>query len=274
MRTRTLTFAEYAALDAINWSTLKEMANSPLHYRHRLCSERPDSDAMAFGRAVHCAVLEPDEFPRRYVLWDGGRRAGKAWEEFCAVNAGREILTAERYDRALAIRDAVRRHPVARGLLRSGRAEQTLLWTDSHTGLRCKARLDWVRPRARTVVDLKTTSDLDPRRFAASAARLLYHGQAAFYLRPLPEWTFSIIAFESDGPHDVAVFELGEDVLWAGDDLATRLLRAVVKCREARHWPGRYPAATELELPGWAFPGEDDLSEPTCGPHSAYMEVF
>ena len=51
------------------------------------------SQIMQFGTAVHCSILEVDLFPLRYVLWGGGRRAGKEWEAFKDANEGRSILT-------------------------------------------------------------------------------------------------------------------------------------------------------------------------------------
>lgn len=255
-----MSFCAYRDLPGVNWSTLKHMARSPLHYNAAATGALvKDTPAMAFGRAVHTAVLEPDMFPRSYVVWDGGIRRGAVWESFRAANEAKEIVSAADYERALALRDAVRGHGVAGPLLDNGVAERVLMWIDEQTGITCKARLDWVSD---ALVDLKTTTDVDERVFGQHAARLGYHGQLAFYRRGLvangyPETTpVRLIAVESDEPHDVAVYELDDDVLWAGDALVDRLLEELEACMAQNTWPGRYPETTRLVLPSWAWPQE------------------
>ena len=54
-----MTFESYQKLSAVNWSTLKNMKRSPLHYKHGLENSRPDTPRLAVGRAVHTAVFEP-----------------------------------------------------------------------------------------------------------------------------------------------------------------------------------------------------------------------
>lgn len=268
---KTLTFADYQAIEAVNFSTLKHLDRSPLAYKHATGGQVKDTDAMAKGRMAHCLVFEPDEFPRRYVIWPatkdtetgiGGRRSGKVWDEFCLMAAGREVVKEETYDDCLAIRNAVHRHPEARKILRSGRFEVPLIWTDRETHIRCKARCDWVRPRAHLLADLKTTSDIDAFWFGRDAARRLYHGQAAFYIRGLSavfggDWSALIIAVESEAPHDVAVYEIDLDALWAGDQKVHELLARLHECRATRRWPGRYPSRSALRLPDYLYEQAD-----------------
>ncbi|MGO8683423.1 MAG: PD-(D/E)XK nuclease-like domain-containing protein [Thermoleophilia bacterium] len=253
----SLTFAEYQQIDSVNWSSLKAIGKSPLHYRYSLTHPREDTPAMLMGRAVHCAVLEPDRFPLDYAVYRGARRAGSDWTEFEAANEGRTILKVDEYERCLDIRNAVRAHPVAAALLTTGRPEVTVEWTDAATGIACKARIDWLQ--GRSLVDLKTCKSVDAREFGAVAARMQYHGQFAFYKRGLAATSKSdprparIIAVEYDPPFDVAVFRVGADAALAGDDLVDEYLRTLSVCRRRDNWAGRYPQQTELELPSWAL---------------------
>lgn len=76
--------AEYAALDAVNISTLIHILESPKAYRHALTSPRTDTPALAQGRALHCAVLEPEQWSRRYLITpyaDQRSDAAKAWPD-------------------------------------------------------------------------------------------------------------------------------------------------------------------------------------------------
>jgi hypothetical protein len=238
------TFPAYHRAKAVNWSTLKEMAKSPLHYQYRLTHPPEETAAMRLGRAIHTAVLEPDVFPLEYVVFDGSRRAGAVWDEFALVNSGKTILKAEEYEAALDCRDAVRRHKVARRLLRWGKPEVTLKWIDPQTRIRCKGRLDWIAPGG-VLVDLA------------------YHEQLAFYRSGLlacgrkPAAVY-IIAVEAEEPHDVAVFELDEDQLWAGAEVVGELLARVKECRRLRRWPGRDEGAQKLDLPPWIYDDAKD----------------
>jgi hypothetical protein len=257
-----MTFAEYAKVDAVNWSTLKHMRRSPLHYQHAIDHGRADTTRLALGRASHTAVLEPDTFMLHYACFKGERRAGKAWEEFKAAHKGETILKVDEYKTCLAIRDAVRRHPVASEYLFSGEAEQSLLWTDVETSLPCKGRIDWVSDSKPAIVDIKTTGDVDAMRFGATCARMLYHAQLAFYSdgymaaygkRP----PVVIIAVEATPPHDVAVYVLDEDALYAGSEVYRELLMKVKSCRASKDWHGKYLEEQTLRLPSWAWPDDE-----------------
>lgn len=265
-----MTFEEYAKIDAINFTTLKETRKSPKHFKYRRENPREDTTRLGLGRAAHTAVFEPDRFPLDYAVFRGARRAGKAWDEFQDANEGRTILKADEYAACLAMRDAVRACPAAAKWLKAGKPEHTITWTDKETGLPCKARIDWLSIGSE--LDLKTTATVDPRWFGSAAARLGWHIQQAFYLDGLaahglvPE--ARIIAVEAEPPHDCAVFLLNEDVLYAAREEMRELLRRVAGCMERNEWPGRFDEVggeTMLELPGWCFPedGEGGFSVTT-----------
>lgn len=256
------TFAEYRAIDAVNASSLKAAAVSPLHYHYGLTHERPDTAAMAKGRAIHCATLEPDEFPRRYTVWRDARR-GKDWLAFeeGATDAGLEILTQTEYADVLATRDAVRAHPVAARYLAAGHAEQTITWVDHDTDLPCKARIDFVTP-GNVIVDLKTSRDIGDRSFGKTTHDLLYHMSAAHYINGMraitgEDWWFVFIAVESNPPHDVRCGPLSEDALYCGEQEAARLLRLVADCTASGEWPGAYPDEDTFDLPAWFYAAEE-----------------
>ena len=101
-----MTFAEYADIDAVNWSPLSAMRDSPLHYAHRLRTPRTDTPALAMGRAIHTAVLEPDAFPLGYVVRpDGIDRRTKAGKEII-VNSEDNM-----YSEVVAIQGGMKIYP-------------------------------------------------------------------------------------------------------------------------------------------------------------------
>jgi hypothetical protein len=259
-----MTFEEYLKLDAVNFSTLKEMRKSPLHYHYRLHNPREDSTRLAVGRAAHTAILEPDRFLLDYALFSGAIRRGKEWDACCAANKGKTILKGDEYATCLSMRDAVRDHPVAGPLLAAkGTAEQTITWVDEMTGLACKARVDRLNAAPPVLLDVKTTFDVEADRFAATCARMGHHIQLAFYSRGLRanaiDPQVKILAVEATEPHEVAVYALDEDVLFAGDEEIDDLLAKVAAGKFSGLWPGRYTEEQTLSLPGWAFNDEQDV---------------
>jgi hypothetical protein len=257
----TESFDDYVKRLGVNSSLLKEMRRSPKRFHFRASNPIEDTTRLALGRATHTSVFEPDRFAIDFVVFAGPRRAGEEWNKFCAANRGRTILKLDEYATALSMRDAVRAHPAAGPLLASGKPEQTVTWKDEETGLDCKGRIDWMCGGCSAFLDLKTTTDIDADRFGALATRMGYHAQMAFYRAGLLanglELDAKIVAVEADEPHDVAVFALDEDTLYAGEEAFRDALRRVANCQDRGVWPGRYEAETLLILPPWAFPPED-----------------
>ncbi len=255
-------FSSYRKARGVNWSTLTAMQKSPLHYHHRLITPREDTPAMAQGRLIHTAVLEPERLDADYAVWNG-RRGTNAYKEWLEGQAGRQIVTVEEYGKALNIADAVWHHPVARQVLAGGKTEQMLTWIDPATRLLCKARPDHIR--GRNLADLKSTRDVDAHYFGRTSANLGYHGQMAFYRRAVvacrrvvdPVVRFVVV--EQEPPHDVAVYVLSEDVLYVGDQLVQRLLDLVVRYRRFTRPPGAHPTEEPLAFPTWAWP--EDMSD-------------
>jgi len=257
-----LSFEDYCAAPGLNWSRLKAMDKSPLHFRHAIANPTEDTTRLMLGRAAHTAVFEADLFPVLYTVFPGAARRGKAWDEFSEANADKSILKADEYENCLRVRDAVHTYAPARDLLAHGIAESCLFWTDPATGIECKARPDFLD--GAILVDLKTTGTVDAREFGRTAGRLLYHGQMSFYSRGVATTTdlevdASIIAVELDAPHDVAVFDLDADARLAGDALVDRLLGEVMRCTAADRWPGRYAEPMPLELPAYLIDNGDDF---------------
>lgn len=266
---------DYARIDAVNISTLKDLSRlSPLHYRHRLRTPREDSPALAFGRLVHCAVLEPDALLDRYVVepdfgdlrTKAARADRDAWRE---EHATAETISADWGEKAQRISDAVRMDPVAAPYLNGGLPEVTLTWQDAETDVACKGRVDWLSFADRTdrpdcIVGLKTTRAILQRKFASSAVDYGYPLQWAFYsdgyeaahgvFLPTVE-----IVVESELPHDVIVYTIPEEVIDYGRDCYRDALQRLVSCRRTDIWPGVSDGKPmQFVLPRWAARGEDD----------------
>ena len=259
-----MTFDEYLAIPGVHWTNLKEMRKSPLHYDFRVHNPAEDSTIFARGRSAHTAVLEPDRFLLDYAIFTGKVRRGAEWDKCCAANKGKTILKPDEYGIALSIRDAIREHPVAGPLLADqGRSEFAITWKDEATGLAMKGRLDRLTDSGK-LVELKTTFDVEARRFGHTAARMGYHIQAALYRRGIRaalgvDPVVKIVAVTATEPHEVAVYGLDEDTLWAGEEEADDLLAKVAAGNFSGRWEGRYQEEQTLALPAWAFNEEQEV---------------
>jgi hypothetical protein len=258
---------DYDAIDAVNFSTLKYLATSPKHYQHRLEEPRDPTAAMLLGTAAHTAILEPVRFLADYAVFEGARRSGKAWDEFCEENVNKVILKQTEFDSAMRMRDAVRSDPLAMRYLKRGDAEVTFVWRDAETDILCKGRVDFLSVSvADVMVDVKTSRDVTPWSFQSSFARMQYHLQAAFYSDGYETITgrtlyAKCIAVEQTEPHDVVVYDLAE-VLDTGRDEYRELLTRLAECREKDLWLGiGANAEVTLRLPVWAAAeSENDLA--------------
>lgn len=252
-----MTFNEYRSAPGLNFSRLKRMAKSALDFH---VQPPKYTTALGLGRAIHTAVLEPDEFSD-YVVFDGDKRT-KAWKEFKVANEGKEMLGRKDMDVCESIASAVQRHPVASSYFAHGRAEVSIQWQHP-IGMACKSRLDWVSDNV--VLDLKSAIDITQDGFARACAKYAYHAQLAFYemaARSVDgrERKAVILAVEKESPFDVAPYVLPEEAMQAGRRLVNDWMLKVRACELANHWPGVAEDETELHLPPWAFDEMDDAT--------------
>lgn len=278
---------EYSKIDALNWSTLKQMDTSPAFLKHK--SEHPeessDSPAFRFGRAIHCHILEPGEFDKRYVVVPdfeqsardahGGNLRTKAaqqmrdelqydWESKTDPNA--ERLSQEDMRAIIRGAEAVAKHRYAHALLcESTGKEQLVQWETM--GVQCKARLDCLGIR---VVDIKSTRRNNLQDLLRDCSTFAYHAQVAWYHDGAvaaglidgrtPPALIAIHAPTDSTYTDVAVLDMKNAplTLETGRNHYMRLLERYIGCRSARWWPGMAPQPVTWDLPEWYIKKEED----------------
>ena len=236
---------DYKAFPALNGSTIVHGRKSMLHLKHAWDHGREDTDAMQFGRLVHCLLFEPSEVTARYRAWEG-RRAGNDYELFCAEAeiAGAEVVRAAgEYSLASAIEAAhgfLRNERVQR-LIEAGQAEQTVLAVEDD--LQCKGRLDWVSTVEHVLTDLKSAARIEPAIFGKAFFDFGYDIKLGLYRRWLDRvtndhWPVEVILLESRAPYDVIVMPVPDAVLDEGVDKALGIIQKVRQAIEADEWPG------------------------------------
>lgn len=266
---------EYHRWKAASNSRLGRLLRSPAHLQVAV----EDTANLRVGRAVHSAVLEPDLFASEFIYPDqcaettkkgdrcsknGAVCVGGAW--FCGIHApagaaqdARTVISYGDYQVCLAVRDAVRRHPIVRDLLgQVGDNELSAVWDHAEAGVRCKLRADKVCADLGIVLDLKTTKDASLDAFTRSIYNFGYHRQGAFYSDGLAAHSvevghFLFIAVEKEPPYGVAVYRLSDEALRAGRDQLRPLLATYRHCEETGEWPGYPEHIQDIGLPRWAW---------------------
>ena len=253
-----MTFDEYCAIDALNWSKFKRIDESPLSFRWHADNSTESTTGQLMGRELHALVLTPDD-TEAVVIWNGDRRAGKDWEEFKAHHKGRHILKTAEYDLVRRKADAVLAHPVVRDLLAFGNPEVTRTW--ERDGVLCKGRLDLSSPGV--IVDLKGAGPLSTLERVAIGQK--WHRQLEWYRYSDPDAECYVIAVEDKSPHDVGVWRLSPLLLDAArraNDLALEVYR---RCVESGTWPGRMPDVAEMACPAWLLDDDANIDIPEEG---------
>ena len=299
-----LSMAEYLDIEATNSSRLKLLDRSPAHYaEYKPLKKTP---ALAFGSICHTALLEQTEFDKRYVVLpsyetnkDNLTQSGKLTTskatkyyraklaEFQEQHAGKEIISADDWNRAWSCSEACHRNERVSDLLRApGETELTIVWREEfkhndgrQIDLLCKGRIDKLITGNTAleltggesnylIVDLKTTADLAD--FGTSIARYRYDLQLEFYQYGLVDLIETndetgieahIIAVETDAPYCVHAAPL--NTARAGLDMA-RLLYLLCKCEDEDNWPAPYEPGDPWKLPAW-FEAKQQAAPLTAG---------
>lgn len=253
---------KYDETPGVNYSSLKLMAISPAYAKFMFDhpEELGDKPAYVSGRAVHCAVLEPDQFGSRYVVQPkfSGKGSVAARNEWIDEHSGQgvEIISQEDYDMALLCYDTVWANENVAEMCDGASFEKTIEWEMS--GIKCKGRLDIVTDR---VIDLKLTRHNTLESVERDFANYDYHAQLAWYHDGAVkagvitgEKEPAIIAVHASHKSsfvDVAVLEMVDGTLECGRLNYHRLLNKYIACREANWWPGMADRPVFWVLPDW-----------------------
>lgn len=261
----TVAEGEYHADPALSRSGAKLILRSPKHFRE---APRRVKRAFDFGHAAHKEILgegaEVVEIPAD-ILASNGAASTKEARAFIADAraAGKTPIKAEEMAVVRTMAKALSDAPEVAGILaRDGVAEQSVWWTDERTGVRCRARFDWLtstRDGRPVIVDYKSCINASPRAFARSVVDYGYDMQDAFYSDGLMAALgvdepplFVFVAQEKDAPYVAAAHQLSPDFKARGVELAHRARETYAKCLATDTWPAYGAQIHTLDLPRWA----------------------
>lgn len=256
---------DYLQLNCVNHSALKRFSESPWHYQN---PRKPKTSAdFSFGTWFHALLMEPEIFVERYVPAPEGNKNSNAYKAAAQElsSGGKELIGAEDWGRLHNMREAVWNDPYAGPLFHEGQAEQTMIFSDPGTGMRCKGRIDWLPKNFPGVmVDLKTTKSAHPDSLRKSCWDYGYHTQEAFYrlgwdslFSPLGGFLFVFVEkpnHPEDTPLPPQLYELDWDFRKKGVQQVRAWLDQLSHCHMqygAHPWPHYTQGLTELSMPYW-----------------------
>ena len=258
------TDSAYRAAEGLSKSAIDRLLRCPAEYK---AGAPFDTSSLAFGRALHMAVLQPENFRQAYraAQFSGATKAGKAERQEAAA-AGQTVLSAGDWSKIAAMRQNIQAHPLAGRLLRAGWPEASIYWDEpdpvSGVPRQCKGRADWLADDPDTgavwLVDVKTTSGaLSAQGLARHVAEYRYHRQAAWYTRGVERNArrvqgFVFIFTSTQAPHLCACCKLDGDALTIGLQECMEGLRILGECERSGRWPGYGGGgAITVGLPAW-----------------------
>jgi len=253
---------DYHRGEGISKSQLDDVAISMAVYQWRKDAPEDEEkkEPLTVGTALHCALLEPDEFRSRFICSpDFNRRTNTGKEEERAflgraADAGKTVLSAEVWRKLILMRDSTFAHPSARWLLEQpGHAEASMYWLDNETGVLCRTRPDKFLSTMPVIIDVKKVSDMS--RFPRHIAEFRYHVQDAFYREGFrqnygetPMFVFIVVSESVDcGRYPVRVYSLSAyDV-----DVGTHLFRSNLKTFANAMATRDFGGIEEITRPDW-----------------------
>jgi hypothetical protein len=269
--------SEYHSWAAASASLLKgfaELDGCASKVRHYMDgAERAPSDDQHFGTAYHqLCLLGREAFASRYGVapdqvgrTDKGKtktvtitRASPEWKELADRHGADNLLWQSEIDQIDRMHSRLMAHPSARSIVTgAGMREVCVVWDDPDTGIRCKARADFVNKSPACAADLKTAADGSPDGFGKAAGGWLYHLSAAWYLRGLgilfgnARMPFWFVVQEKTGSYEPAVYVLTESERRDGERRATGALSQLARCLRTGEWPGYGDQPQVLRLRTW-----------------------
>ena len=240
---------QYDQIPAVRRSELWLLRKSPAHYLYAVTHPSESTPAMEFGTAAHKFILEQEFFFDDYVIApevDRRTKAGKAaWAEFTESLGDKAVIKPADLEVIQAMDEAVKAHPTAAALLKTGRHEVPIEWTDPETGEPCKCRPDCLTEYGgeKYIVDYKTTNSCEDGHFERACRIYGYKLQAAMYTEgvfaeTLESYRFAFVAQEKNPPYAVRVYFCDQGFIDEGREQFRDLIELYHVCKKTNQWPG------------------------------------
>lgn len=253
---------EYGDIQRVNFSCLKVLVRtqSPKKYAYAI-HQKPDTEALLFGRVLHCAVLEQGECFKRYRSIDLNDRPeknktmastkNKKWkaQKYAdSLEGGYQIIPSAWKAEITAMATSILSHPRAAEIIAAcDRREHTILWEAE--GIEMKSRIDLQRIGG--AADIKTARDASERGFEAAVRKDMLHVQSPMYQDAAKVKEFEFIVVEKEAPYDVNVLSLDDEYEEYGRGAYKNALRTIAQCR--KQFGSEFEPESWKKWPGYCF---------------------
>lgn len=229
----------------------------------------PKEKTSDLGNGAHVAVLQPEIFEDRVITppaevlpgsGEGQRKRRSEWDE---QNRGKIVLSAALYDKAKAMRDAIRAHGLVGPHLDRKEIvfERSFQAIDSVTGLRVRVRCDALSPG--NIDDMKMSKSPSYGAFRRAIRSYAYHIQAALYVDVMTAFLgrvprFHWIVVGNAAPYRVGIYEAHSEWLEWGRKYYAAGLDILAASRVCGRSPIPWWSSRRLVVDG---PTEHEISE-------------
>ena len=259
---------EFLSERPLSFSSLKHFIVSPRHYVRYITAPKKTTEAMLLGSVIHCMILTPDEFDKKYIIepeLDKRTKVGKEdYANFLQKIEGKglEPISTGLFVTAKEITTQFMYASGYRFVKDSGNREEKFLKRHS-SGLDVSGYIDALSDDY--VVELKTVQSCAQEDVMRSFHKMMYPLQAAIY-----HWVTGkrvlYITLETNPPYLSRVFIASDDYLAYGTKIFNKAMLDFNFCLDMgmfdcgyEFYGGDEPLL--LDLPGWAKKGGDDEND-------------
>lgn len=265
----------YFKHEGLSRSEIKYLLECPAKYKASMDGLLPQKDtpSLRFGSLVHLLTLQPNLFASQYIMplcKDDGMPLNKntnlykEWKK--NLDPSLEIVDTEDVDTATGIATAVRSNKFFKEWFANAVAIETpVYWNED--GIACKAKPDLLSEinGNRYCVDLKTTTDANPKDIGKKIEDYGYHYQASWYLRGLAEigkpcYDFFFVFVEKTPPYLMSIVHIDADSLSAGTKLCDFALEKLRQAQATGVWTDYCEDIIEVSIPEWAKKKDGNLA--------------
>lgn len=259
-----MTEKEYREHPAISRSELFKISESPEKFKYYQENPEPPTPSLVFGQLFHAMALQHETVNDMFAVAPNVNRrteAGKeAFAEFKAESENKTVVTADMYEQATEMCEALNRNEFVKKLL-NGEKEKVFFWNDDLTGEQCKCRTDCLTELGDNliIVDLKSTENAETEAFMKSAIKYGYDFQSAMYSKGIETNTgkkpiFVFIAIEKKPPYAINILQADELLVRRGYDLFREYIGIYHDCKQTGNWYGylgKFSQINNLALPSY-----------------------
>jgi len=234
----------------LSYSGLKEFAKSPASYIvHKLRGKEP-TKAMIMGSYVHCAILEPDELEKRYLVFDKkdlpfpdstmNKTENKLFKQSLIIQAqkeNKELIDPFQFNEAQNYKDLILNNSIAKYYVNNLITKEEEVFCNIQ-GINFRGYRDGKGNGY--ILDLKKVADAHPSKIKWTAKDAKWDWQAVIYLasKDCDEFTgFYNLCIDKTSP---AIYEIG----YASQQLAKNEIHAMLehwkRCIDTQAWSSGY----------------------------------